>query len=1289
MSDTDNVGVAPSGSGVKHTYGSLSMFNQKTSWKSYKQRLELFFEANNVTCATKKRAIFLTSVGEETYEVVSALAMPKEPGELSYDVIITKLTDYFNPTPNEIVQRYHFNQRVQRKDETLSHFVADLRKLSEHCNFTELDKMLRDRIVCGVLDEGLQRKLFAEPDLDYKRAVELATAAETATKNVQMVRMTGEGYATGEVHATGEVPSGKNHKCFRCNGTTHGPGDCQFKNARCYWCKRVGHVKYACSKRRNNENANEGRKSNVVQNIELEEMNLYELNNVISAETPQFTAKLKLNGCKVEFQVDSGAVCTVISESTYISLGNCRPALVPAEIQLQTWSKQNLSVLGQAKISVGYKRRVRRLRVHVVRGGVTNLLGRDWFQPLGIALVGINQIENDTCLKAKYKSVFGDNLGVFKGGKVSLELKDDASPKFFKSRPVPLALRPAVEQEIDRLVDQEILEPVNFSKWATPVVAIRKKDGSIRLCGDYRATVNVAVKTNSYPLPTINEVLSIVNRARVMSKLDLAQAYQQLEVDQAASEILTINTLKGLFKVKRLPFGISAAPGLFQRVMDQVLKGIPGVMAYLDDIFVFAESVGEHDARLEEVLKRLQECNLTVNKPKCVFKASEMDVLGFTISDKGVSPSLEKVKAIHCAPAPTNKQQLQAFLGLVNFYNRFLPNKATVAEELHRLLDTKKSWSWGDKQQKAFEQLKSLLKSDAILTHYDANKELVLSCDASPYGVAAVLAHRESDGSEWPIAFCSRTLGKAERNYAHIDREALSIINGMKHFHQYVWGRQVTIITDHKPLLGLFNPTKQMKDILSPRMTRWCLMLSGYIYSIEYREGQKHGNADGLSRLPLEGLVDEPCAPGDILLLESVNQAPIHAKNIQQLTAKDQILSRVFYWALHGWPAAKVDDIFRPFVQRKHEISVHNGCLLWGNRVIVPQKGRTEILQLLHANHPGIVAMKGCARSYVWWPQIDQQIENVVKSCEACQQQQNNPPKAPRQGIERNLSPWRTLHVDHAGPFKGNYFLIVVDAMTKWLEVVTVPSTNSQGVIQALRKLFATFGVPDEVVSDNGTGFKSQEIRQFYEVNGIKDYHVAPYHPSSNGQAERMVQTTKRDLEKLSGNVQLQLARFLFKQHNTIHAGTGKTPSELMFGRKLRSVLDKIHPDNIRNAAPINNSQTKLREFEQNDEVYIRNFGNGPKWLPGRVAEVTGPASYVVEVDGNKCNRHVDQVRERVTVNTEELGSEREIVDNHETEVVPDERGEEVPLPVDEATVTGRPVRERKIPDKLRGFVLT
>ena len=339
-------------------------------------------------------------------------------------------------------------------------------------------------------------------------------------------------------------------------------------------------------------------------------------------------------------------------------------------------------------------------------------------------------------------------------------------------------------------------------------------------------------------------------------------------------------------------------------------------------------------------------------------------------------------------------------------------------------------------------------------------------------------------------------------------------------------------------------------------------MLSAYQYTIGYKPGDQHANADALSRLPLPDGPEEVPLPGEIILLfETLNDSPLTARDVRALTDKDPLLSRVRNNVLHGWHDIDQPEM-RPYQSRSLQLSVQDGCLLWGSRVIMPPCGRAAVLRLLHQGHPGVTRMKRLACGYVWWPGIDSELEKTVQRCTKCQEHQNLPEKAPMHPWEWPNHPWARIHVDYAGPIEGKMVLIIVDAHSKWIEALVVNSATSQTTMAKLCSVFATLGLPETLVSDNGSVFTSSEFKSFVKGNGIQHLTSAPYHPASNGLAERAVQTVKAALKKTSGTpLEWQLCKFLFQYRITPHTTTGVSPAELLMSRKLRSKLDLLHPD--------------------------------------------------------------------------------------------------------------------------------
>ena len=556
--------------------------------------------------------------------------------------------------------------------------------------------------------------------------------------------------------------------------------------------------------------------------------------------------------------------------------------------------------------------------------------------------------------------------------------------------------------------------------------------------------------------------------------------------------------------------------------MDNLLQGIEGVCVYIDDILITGRNDEEHLEHLDEVLRRLAEAGMRLKAGKCAYLSPAVEYLGHTISADGLRTSDAKVAGIVKAPAPRDVTELRSFLGLVNYYGKFLPDLATTLAPLYALLQKQRRWSWGTAEEESFQKVKELLQSSRVLIHFDPKLPLVVSCDASPYGLGAVLSHKLPSGEEKPIAFVSRTMSTAEKKYSQLDKEALAIVFGVKRFHAYLFGRRFELKTDHKPLTHIFKETRAIPTLASGRIQRWALILSAYSYSIQYKKGEEHSNADALSRLPVPSMPKEPPKVPEIIhLMEYLNSSPVSCVQIRGWTEHDPSLAKVKRWILSGWPShlSSEEEELKPYMRRRYELSVEDGCVLWGSRVIVPPKGRKVVLKMLHEAHPGINRMKGLARSYVWWPGIDDELERCVRSCEICQVHRKSPPVAPMHAWSWPSKPWTRVHIDYAGPFMGSMFLVVVDAHTKWIEVHKTSSSSAASTISLLRKTFATLGLPEVIVSDNASNFTSEEFAEFLKRNGVRHIKTPPYHPASNGLAERAVQTFKEGMRKLKGGL--------------------------------------------------------------------------------------------------------------------------------------------------------------------------
>ncbi|GFV49730.1 transposon Tf2-9 polyprotein [Trichonephila clavipes] len=418
---------------------------------------------------------------------------------------------------------------------------------------------------------------------------------------------------------------------------------------------------------------------------------------------------------------------------------------------------------GQAVVQIQYKDQINTETIYLVHAKVNPVFGREWLRNFQLDWSSIKAVWVENCnsrtnklniLLQKYEKIFSPGIRKLEKFCCRLQMKPNYKPVFFKPRPVPFALKERIETELNRLVAEDIIEPVTYSDWATPIVPVIKQNGNLRICGDYKVTINPGLKIEQYPLPRIEDIFAELSGGEFFTKIDLSEAYLQMLVDEQDRHLLTINTHK-------------------------------------DDITVTGRNDQEHFERLELVLQRLEEYDLRVNKWKSEFFKKSVNYCGYTIDKFGLHKTQEKIDAITKVPVPKTVSDLKSFLGLVNYYGKFIPNLSTRVALFNNLLKKGTKFLWTAECEKAFKALKQEIASDRILCHYDPKLPLVLQTDASPVGIGAVLSHIMPDGSEKPAMFASRSLTKMERNYSQIDKEALSIVWGVKRFYQYLFGRHL------------------------------------------------------------------------------------------------------------------------------------------------------------------------------------------------------------------------------------------------------------------------------------------------------------------------------------------------------------------------------------------------------------------------------------------------------------------------------------------------------------------
>lgn len=1270
--------------------GHLREFDPANSeWSIFKKRLESYFVANKIEDEKRKSAILLNILSENAYRLLYNLCIPEEPEQKTYKDLAERLTEYFKPSESVFGARFKFYNAKKSQNESPREWAARLKSLIAPCQFetNEIKILLRDFFVVGYNKGPVQDRLMEEKkSLTFEEAVEVASIKSVVQPTTSgcslenfMKKETELHYSfsnqrknpfsKGSTRSIGDVAgtrasssqhartapasqqpshSDKFPKCTVCGRRNHTSVKCSFKNCICHICNKKGHLAPMCYQKKNSHRLSQ----NYLESVE--DNSLFSLDS----NTRPILIEIVIDGTPHIFNLDTGSSFTVVSERYYFE-NFSKYRLKKTDKVFNLYNGNQIIPLGLFNCCISFQNKLHNLNIYVIKTATgPPLLGRDFFSLFGLNIFDNNFIEyppDIQFLVDKFKFVFESGLGKFTKGVISIKLKtDNVTPKFFRARPLPFAMREKVEVELYRLINLGVLEPVDYSPWGTPIVPVLKKDGSVRICGDFKVTLNPYIEIDQYPLPRIEELFVTLQGGQEFTKLDLANAYTQVCLDEKSKDLVTISTHKGLFRYTRAPFGIACIPAKFQKMMESLLSGLPGVIIFQDDILITGKDRTEHIGRLKQVLIRLEEAGLKISLNKCEFFKSKVSYLGFIIDKHGLHTCENKISAIKNAPIPRNITQLKSFLGLINYYGRFVANLTNILYPLYSLLKNEGKWNWSREAQNSFEKIKLLLMSADVLVHYNPEFPVRLITDASSYGIGCVITHILPGSVEKPIAYASRTLSIAEQKYSQIEKEGLAIIFGLCKFNQYLYGRKFTLVTDHKPLISIFNPRKGIPQFSANRLRRWAVILSNYIYDIEFVPSKKN-YADSLSRLPeFEQNADWEDVDVDFINYFSNNpDFPITFSNVKRETSKDLRFLKIIEFVQKGWPRKIVEDYLKPFYRIRNDIAIEQGCLMWNNRLIIPEILRKDILNDLHSSHMGVVKMKSLARSYFWWPGLDKNIEELCSNCENCLFNKKSPDKALLNHWPWTSEVWSRIHIDFMGPFLNTYFFILVDSHSKWIEVYPMKSITTKLTCEVLRSSFARFGLPRQVVTDNAPTFTSNEFKKFLEGNNIKHMTSPPYQPSSNGAAENAVKIIKNSLKRVLGkssNLDLNKAinNFLFDYRNTIHGTTGVSPAHLMFGRKLRTRFDLLLPEiehkdtglkdhvvNIQTKQKLYHGGKRFLEFENNDEVTVRDYRDvtQSRWINGIIFKRIGKTLYLVKIPDLAnviWKRHLNQIKRKL-----------------------------------------------------------
>lgn len=703
-------------------------------------------------------------------------------------------------------------------------------------------------------------------------------------------------------------------------------------------------------------------------------------------------------------------------------------------------------------------------------------------------------------------------------------------PVTAKARRLPPDRYNAAKKEFLRMVEEGVCRP-SKSSWASPLHIVKKNDGNIRPCGDYRR-LNAQTLPDRYNIPNILDMSMILHEKTIFSKLDLNRAYFQIPVAEKDIPKTAIITPFGLFEFLRMCFGLKNAAPSFQRLMDQIFRDLPYVYVYIDDFLIASKDEAEHREHLEEVFRRLNDNGITINPAKCVFCKPEIEFLSYRVNKEGLSPTAKKMEEISAFQRPANKGQLRKFLGMLNYYRRCLPKAAEVQRVLHNLVGAcKKSDQtpivWTLETEAAFEKCKQDICQAMLLAHPSPDADLALACDASNTAIGAVLQQR--DGDTWrPLGFFSKALSKPQQSYSAYDRELVAIHRAIRHFRSSIEGRTFHILTDHKPLVHVFF---QKPETATPMRIRMANFISQFTTDIRHVSGPDNIVADTLSRL------------------EEI-QSPDTMDRIAEEQALDPTLKD-----LMSKPHLQLKFMNLP--NCKHQLLCDTSTK--NLRPYVPPTLRRDIFQLLHnLSHPGVRGSRRLISQRFFWPEMNVNIADWVRTCISCQRSKVQRHTSAPPGSFAPSGRFEHVHVDIIGPLPPSsgkrYCLTIIDRYTRWPEAQPLEDISAKSVASALYNTWISrYGVPVRVTTDQGRQFEAELFRHLMQILGIQRCRTTAYHPQSNGCVERWHRSLKTSLTAhLSADSWTELLPTVLLGLRSVIKDNGASPAEMTFGQTLR-----------------------------------------------------------------------------------------------------------------------------------------
>ena len=1222
-----------------------------SSFKLFKQKVELYFTIKDIK-REKQMPFILRAVNDEGLRRYNTWSL-SEAEATDPNYVWKRFEEMLEPSENFRIARLKLHFFYQRPDEALDSFVTRCRAQALKCDFKneqELSERIIEQIIASTSMPEYQKALLSQKkDYSLNDALTLGRTYEATQQNLQHLQDMSRGITTTPEHkpapaaatpAIDVIRKKKNTRemCLNC-GRDH-PRErekCPAHTATCDACGKRGHWSRFClttkykqkrggqhrNQRSTSRNRNKNRSpSRDIHNLDFEKL-MFEsvMSNQQQRDQAFCTLKIKLQkpgSFSLKLKVDTGAQGNALPMRVFRRMFPDRldPDGYPNNLEqkkviLTAYNGSQIPCYGVINIPCCYNEQWEDIEFYVVDVEGPAILGLPSCTKLKVVTLNctvntsskktINDVQD---LMQMYPELF-DHIGEFPGT-AKLEVKPGAEPYIDPPRKWPIHLKDRIKQELDRMEQDGVIRKVEeHTDWCSSLAFSTKSDGSIRICLD-PAKLNRSLKRCPHKIPTLEELNHRFSGAKYFSKLDAKAGYWSIILDQPSQLLTTFRTPLGRYCFCRLPFGLSVSQDIFQQRMDTILDQCTNAVGIADDICVFSKTKEEHNQHLLQLMEVARKSGLVFNSSKCNIKKSEISFFGMTYSRDGIKPDPTKINDLQAIPTPQCKKDLQTFLGLIQYLGPFIPHLSGQAAPLRQLLKDDIPFEWEDDHQHVFNQLKYLVSNDATLQYYDVNAPAILQVDASLRGLGAALLQPNSRGAERPIAYASKSLSDAETRYANIEREMLAVCYGVERFKTYLYGRKFKIITDHKPLVAILG-----KNLTSapPRLQRMIYKLQGYNFTIEYRKGRDIPLPDSLSRLP------NPAnnAPVELdLRIDFLHFSDQKLQDTRDATTHDTDLAELRDVIVRGWPHTQyqLPESLRDFWNYRDELSVENGIILKGERVLIPEPMREDILKQLHTGHQGVEKTRLRAKTLVFWPKINAHIEQLCKSCDICQKHQTSQTHETLMQHDVPSGPWKNIAADiFEEKDTHNHYLLICDYYSKFPILKKLPDKcPSSTVVAIMKEVFAEHGIPNRLISDNGPHFQGNVFKQFTETWGFNHITSSPRYARSNGFIERQVRTVKLTLQKArEAKEDLHLSLLALRSTPLDHHLP--SPAELLYQRKLATnIATKIRNMN-RNKEGI--CQRFIEKQQTQKTLHDRRAKDLPQLQPGQPVTVFNPTSGV------------------------------------------------------------------------------